>query len=110
MSAQELEEHITMRMGGVIIPTAPTQDIEKRNFCLQIHAFKVLGAILGPRWAQDPLKTFQDPSRAPPRPILGPKFMDFGAPTGWIWGRFVVDLGVYVYQLRMIFGIKTSYE
>ena len=34
MSAEELEGHITMSMDGVIIPTAPTQDIERRNFCL----------------------------------------------------------------------------
>ena len=44
--------------------------------------------LLGPRWPQDPPKTLQDPSKRPPRPILGPKLMDFGAPTGWIWGQF----------------------
>ena len=62
---------------------------ERRNFCLQIRAFKVLGAILGTRWAQEPAKTPQDlPPKCSPKTNFKPQNHGFGAPTGWIWCRF----------------------
>ena len=61
---------------------------KRRNFCLQIRAFKVLGTILGPRCPQDPPKTLQDP----PRPLQEALQDRFSAPSSWILGSMWVDV------------------
>ena len=71
---------------------APTWPRKGLTFVLQIRAFEVLGANLGPRWPHDPPKTLQDPERtiqeACQDNFEAPSSWIWGAPTGWIWSRF----------------------